>query len=265
MKHRTSTRGLARIFGIVAALVVVALVVMALPAQHDSGHSFKLGVEGIVGIGLGQKLMMPSPVATYPFPDLQRRVRPLDATLPEANIDVLYDTQTYVAAGSQQLNYFSNVNADQTLSNMELAGSLPADTYFDVHRIFIDFLRLPTATTANTAAGLINDIAILLNTARGTLTFTQLAKPLGPIPIRLIGASGGVGNTVMASGRADAAGAIVQYGTSPDNGGWPANASLKLGPSTKFGMQLNFVNGVAISADTPIAITLLGIKYRRLA
>jgi hypothetical protein len=147
---------------------------------------------------------------------------------------------------------------------MDLAGTLAADNFFDVHRIFVDFLRAPTATVADTAAGLVTDIATLLNVARGTFTITQLAKPLGPIPLTLVGSSGGVGNAVIGSGRAAAAGAVIQYGTAPDNGGWPANASIKLGPSTKFGATLNFVP-TAISVDTPIRLTLLGIRYRRLA
>lgn len=212
---------------------------------------------------MGQKLNMPSPIATYPFEDLMRRVRPVNATLPEANVDVIYDTATYLAAGSAQLNFFANVNADPSMSNMDLAGTLAADNFFDVHRIFIDFLRVPTATVADTAAGLVTDIATLLNVARGTMTFTQLAKPLGPIPLTLVGASGGV-DAHFGTGRAAAAGAVIQYGKAPDNGGWPANASIKLGPSTKFGAQLNFIP-TAISADTPIRLTLLGIRYRRLA
>lgn len=213
---------------------------------------------------MGVKNEMPRDLKTYSFDTLAQRLIPASGGLPEANIDVLYDTQTYLAAGVAQLKFFVNVNADSTLANLELAGQLPANTYFDIYRVFCDAQRLPTATVANTAAGLINDLANIVHIARGSMAFKMKAKTLpgnGGIPLTFVGRSGGI-EAAIGSGRADAAGAIVQWATMPDNGGWPVNGTIRLGPSTKFGINLDFAGGVAVSADTPLKITLLGVSYR---
>jgi hypothetical protein len=140
---------------------------------------------------------------------------------------------------------------------------LPADVFFDVHRVFVDFLGLPTATVADTAAGALTDVATLLNTARGTFTFTSMQKPVGPIPLSFLGNSGAP-EGLIGSGRAAAAGAVIQIARMPDNGGWPANGTIRLGPQTKFSCFLDFVPGTAISAQTNIRISLLGVRYRRI-
>jgi hypothetical protein len=212
---------------------------------------------------MGQRLQMPTRITSYSYPQLAQRLRPISAEIPEANVDIIYDTQTYVAAGVARLSFFANVNADATLSNMEMAGALPADVFFDVYRIFCDAHRIPTATVANTAAGAANDIATLLHIARGTFSFSTLSKPVGPIPMTFLGNSGSVEPT-LGSGRADAAGAIIQFGRMPDNGGWPANGSIRLGPQTKFSVTLDFVAGTAIAVDTPLRISFLGVRYRRI-
>ena len=206
---------------------------------------------------------MPRDIKTYSYEALAARLKPITANAPEANIDTLYDEQTYVAAGQARLNFFVNVPAggDATLSNMELAGQLPANTFFDVFRIFCDAQRIPTATAAETAAGVVNDLATILHIARGTFTFKQQSKALGPIPMTFLGRSGGVA-AAFGTGRAAAGGAIIQHGTMPDNGGWPVNGTIKLGPGSKFGLTLDFVAGTAIAVDTPLRISFLGVGYR---
>lgn len=254
-----------RIFG---AVVAVALLAAVFVATGDASASQAVGVDlvGLAGLALGQKLMMPQNIASYDFATLQDRARPGrgGANIAEANVDVLYDTQTALAAGVTQLNFFTNVNADQTLSNMELAGTLPADTFFDVWRIFVDANRVLTATVADTAAGVMNDIALLLHSARATLTFSMFNKPVGPVPLTFFGNSGRP-EGYLGTGRAAAAGAVIQAGAMPDNGGWPANGTIRIPPQTKFGVQLNIASGAAVtlSADTPLRVTLLGVKYRR--
>lgn len=227
---------------------------------------------------MGQKLQMPTGIQTFDYDSLKSRGTPArgGGQVAEANIDVLYDTQTAAAAGLAQLNFFTTVNADQTLSNMELAGSLPADTYFDVWRIFIDANRLPTATNivgagvgpTPTAAGVLNDIATILHTGRGTFTFTMFNKPVGPIPLTFFGSSGSVeGQMALAlAGAYTAANSQQvhqQFARMPDNGGWPANGTFRIPPQVKFGCQLNFAGGVTLTTDTPLKIVLLGVKYRR--
>ena len=42
---------------------------------------------------------------------------------------VLYDTQTYPAAGVAQLTFFATTNPDASLNNLEVGGSLPDPDY----------------------------------------------------------------------------------------------------------------------------------------
>ena len=217
---------------------------------------------------MGQQARMPSPITTFDYATLANRAAIQTAGAPEAVVDVLYDTLTYPAAGIVRLDFFANApaNGDVTLSNMGQPGGLEAQNFFDVWRIGVDFLRVPTVTTTLTAAGLLNDVATLLHTARATLTFNYQGKPLGPIPLGLFGSlSAPVGVIGGTSAPAAGAAAIIQFAQNADNGGWPVNGSIKLKPNTKFGIRLDFATASAVSADTPIRVTLLGIRYRPLA
>jgi hypothetical protein len=69
MKERSTLRGLSKLFGLAAVFLVAAVVFAAMPMPL-AHHGALMGPGALVGIGLGQKLMMPSPIATYPFADL---------------------------------------------------------------------------------------------------------------------------------------------------------------------------------------------------
>lgn len=208
------------------------------------------------------KMTAPARVLTYPFEQLRARLQPPGAGIPEANVDVLYDTQLYPLAGIARLNFFSATNADITMSNMEANGALAQGQYFDVMRIFVDVLREATATVAATAAGGLNDVERILKTARGVVTFNQRSRPLGPIPLTYFGQSGGASGFV--AGNAGAAD-IVQFSNMPSNGGLPVNGGIKIGPLEKFGVTIDFAAPItSISADTLIRVGLFGVRYRQI-
>lgn len=199
-----------------------------------------------------QKTTLPARIVTYAYDFLQSRVAPQSLSAPEALPWVLYDTVTYPIAGVAHLDAFRNVNADPTKSNMDVAGSLPAGVYFDIHRIFITPLTL-SPSIATTAS----DVGIVYNVARGTFTFTVNAKPIGPFPLRFAGDAGqpsqqGLNTT-----------AINVFAGGPQNGGFPVNGAIKLSPAQKFGVGLDF-NSSAVIADVLIQVSLLGILYRKI-
>ena len=206
--------------------------------------------------------VLPRDIRTAPFGLLAGKTRPVDARLPEALPYVLYDTQTYPAAGIAQLDFFQVVNADKTLSNIEQGATLPAPQFFDIHRIFIDSLSPPTATTADTAVGIENDYEIIFRSGRATFTLTTASKTLGPMPGTYLGASG-IFRTAFGSGRAAAAGAIIQQVGGIENGGFPVNGSITLPPTQSFKLSLNFVPAIAIAANMLLRVSFLGILYRK--
>lgn len=199
-----------------------------------------------------QRTMLPSSIVTQTYPFLASRLTPQSLEAPEALPWVLYDTVTYPAAGVAHLDAFRNVNADPTLSNMDVAGSLAAGVYFDVHRIFVTPLT-PSPSIATT----LDDIGILYNNARATFTFTVNSKPIGPFPLRFAGDAG------QPSQQGNTTADVNNYLGGPQNGGFPVNGSIKLGPTQKFGVSLDF-NSTAIAVALLVQVSLLGILYRKI-
>ena len=196
--------------------------------------------------------MLPAKIVTQTYGFLDSRLRPQSLEAPEALPWVLYDTVTYPLAGTAHLDAFRNVNADPTLSNMEQAGSLAAGVYFDVHRIFVTPL-----TPGTSLATTIDDVGKVYNDARATFTFLVNSKPVGPFPLRFAGDAGQPsqqGNTTVD---------VNNYVGGPQNGGFPINGAIKLGPTQKFGVSLDFVS-TAITSNLLIQVALLGILYRKI-
>lgn len=207
----------------------------------------------MVGINIPYR-QPPEPIALW-----QQQSTPTSQE-PEVVPYVFYDTQQYPAAGlAGGLNYFANVNADSTLSNMQTAGSLPNPQWFKVFKVFVDILGVPTAAGLADARGPVNDIELITKSARATLTFTMANKTYGPWPLTFFGSSGGLQNPVAVT---LAAGAIYTAGSLRDNGGFPINGSVIIPPQVNFGWTLNGVNTIAISAATQIRVSMAGLLAR---
>jgi hypothetical protein len=248
-----------RIFLMCLALVAVALAVPMLHAAplHAAGlHALTFSPLMLVGsLGLGVDYR-PKLIET-----ILSGLKP-NAAQPEAIPDTLYDTQTYVAAGSAALTFFNALPAvaDLTLTNMQLAGALPNPVYFEIQKIFFDILS--ATTTAATQVGAVSDVDQILKVGRGIATFTLSDKQYGPYPLTFFGGSGGA-NGVIAS--AIATPGSIQSGSVRDNGGFPMNGALTIPPQVAFNWKLNWVAATAITADTKVRVTMLGIKYRRVS
>lgn len=206
--------------------------------------------------------MLPRDIRTLPVQLLAGKTRPADASLPEALPYVLYDTQTYPSAGIAHLDFFQAVQSDKTLSNIEQAGTLPAPQFFDIWSIKLDILSTPSATTADTAAGVGNDAELILKAARATFTLTIASKTLGPMPATYLGSSGLI-RIGFDTGRAAAAGAIIQQVQGIDNGGFPIQGAITLPPTQRFAIGMDFVAATAVSTNTPLRVSLHGVLYRK--
>lgn len=195
---------------------------------------------------------------------LDAMARPVDPRQPEALPYVLYDTQLYDSAATTSLTFFAGTNSDQTLTNQESAGGLPAGQRFEVNRVFLDILSRPSVNAAATALGQLDDIALLLHTARATLTFSMASKTLGPIPATFFGRSGGpVGD--IASGTFTAP-VFISAGHVEHTGGFPVNGTMIILPVTRFGWTMNFAAAQTLAGgDTYIRVSMLGVLHRRVS
>lgn len=193
---------------------------------------------------------------------LQAMLTPQDPRQPESVPYILYDTQQYISGATTLLSFFQQVNADKTLTNMETAGVLPAPQHFEIHRIFVDVLSRPSAGVG-TAVGQADDISLLFNTGRATLTYTGSGKRWGPIPARACGPLHSVNAALAGTLTAPA---HLQVGWRDANGGFPINGQFVIPPSQSFGFDMAFAAAQTLGGgNTYISVSLLGVLHRRVS
>lgn len=179
----------------------------------------------------------------------------------EAYPKVLYDTQTYVAAGSATLlSFFSTTNADLSLSNMEGPGQLPDPKFFNIFQIQCHVI-LPESDAAAPTAW--RDLQSIVDTRRPRFRLTIQDKPYGDIPLINMPSPGGL----HGFGYSDGTGAGVVSHEYANNGaptgGWWVGGALWIKPKVNFVGQI-FWGGAtaAVAADTLIRVQLVGVEYR---
>src|SRR5690348_16451343 len=101
--------------------------------------------------------------------ELDDLANPQSANQPEVVPWALYDTQAVANAAAGPFTYFTALNTDKTLSNMEGPGQLPDPQYVIVHYVACDILQIPTATSlANEPNAALANVENLLKTVLAT-------------------------------------------------------------------------------------------------
>lgn len=166
---------------------------------------------------------------------------------------MLWDTATYTSGTTTQLTFFTALRATIDLSNMQLAGQLPAPQAFLVRAIRFYPKQVPRATTraasGNAQTGVVSDIQLLINT--GVLELTVGAKSYGLLPLWLLPSGGGAFGAYAADGDEPSTGILIDYATNgvPD----PRNV-FTLAIPIFIGPQINF----RVTVTWPAALTLAG-------
>jgi hypothetical protein len=241
---------------IVGLLVAVFAVAASAPAPHAPLDLFANGATVALA---GSMLVLP---AAYDVATLEK-LRQAPQGGYEVYEDFLYDTATYVAAGPAafaSVPYFQTARADLTLSNLVTPGQLPIGQWFHGKALFATPRSEPTATVADTAAGRGADWDKIQNIARAILNFSlQGGTKVRPnIPLEALGGIGG-GVVSFGTGRAAAAGPIVQQLRNHAHGGFPMDIIVKGGEVFNFNLQTGVQT--AISADLPITLLWYGYRY----
>ena len=184
---------------------------------------------------------------------------PDTANQPECLPWELWDTQTFVNATTLSLSYFTAVNADKTLSNMDAAASLPDPQFFEIWFINVDYL-FPTMTSVASVQGNANDIHILQQSLRGILTLTISNKTVGQFPLNMIHSAGGpmgLDSGVIATSQ--------QIGNNgvQDGGLW-CGGQIILPPKVNFTVAISFTStGTLNTNNLGIQVGLQGVLHRR--
>lgn len=143
--------------------------------------------------------------------ELTAGITPMLPGQPERIPWTWFDTQVYVSGTTVRLDFFQNVNADKTLSNMVAAGQIPSPQFYDLYHASIAYLVPFSATipivTAPALTGALNDVDRL---SQGSAVFSvankdywqgaQLSLPCGGGPdARLAFAATGTEATAFSS------------------------------------------------------------------
>jgi len=186
---------------------------------------------------------------------------PDTAGQPEVIPATYYDTQAYTSASTTALTFFSAVNADRTLSNMDASGAFPDPQFFEIWFISIDFL-FPAISTDAAALGNLDDLLKLTNQQRGTFTLQLSNKNYGPFPIRVAHGSGPVSQSSIESSTVVASHQAASNGVA--DGGFYVGGQIVIPPKVNFAVILNWAAAATLKT-TPlnVCVQMMGVLHRR--
>lgn len=173
----------------------------------------------------------------------------------------LYDTQLYTSAATLNMAFFTNSNADKTMSNQKgNGGQFPANMYFIPTYMSFDVLADASIAAASTELGILDDINKLLNIARGTATITIGSTALPPIPLRYLHSAGGATGALAGTWTAPNA---VQVGTAGvQDGGYFCYGSFIISPLQPFSVAVNFASAQTLNVgNINLVISFDGTWY----
>lgn len=191
--------------------------------------------------------------------ELEAITNPQSARQPESIPWVYFDTQTIANGGAGPIAFFSNVQADKTLSNLEQAGTIPDPFYFEIEAFNLDYLAEPTTGVA--PAGAFDDLASLLYTSRATFVFTFADKQYLRIPATYLHSSGGPVGLFAGSTTADTLTSYAQNGI-PD-GGFYVGKKIVLPPKQSFQMSIQLGAAAVLAATRTLRLSMAGVLHRR--
>jgi hypothetical protein len=171
--------------------------------------------------------------------ELAAMVTPASGTDLEALPWILYDTNTTAfvnAAVSLDVIFYTAVNVDKTLCNLEAPSQLPIPQVLEVAGMTVDILAVPQTTTTGTANGPISDIASILKTGRGAVKFTLSNKLYGIFPLTAYHATGGEVGFVSSTFTAPVTTSTANNGIF--DGGWWVDGAIIIPSQQQFVFEI---------------------------
>jgi hypothetical protein len=202
---------------------------------------------------MGTQVRFPSPVKDWNA--LIAQTRPASADQPEVIPWVFYGTQDFASSWTS-VNFFSTVQNDQTLSNIEQPNQLPAEQFFELHYIGFEFFPPDQASTTAFA----DDVRAILYEARAWVQFSLSNKLYGQYPLSHLNPPGGLVNNIAGTPAANALAASPKIG-SIGAGMW-VNGAISIPPKQTFNVRV-LGNAAVLSATVQGRMSLHGNLYRR--
>jgi hypothetical protein len=199
---------------------------------------------------------------------LAAMAQPERANQPEALPWVLYDTQTFTQGTTTNLDFFTTVQTNKSLGNMESAGALPHPQFFEVHYIGMDVLQTTNNGGATGNLGALDDICKLLFGDAGTgadsgrFYFEMSNKKYGPFPLSFLHCSGGAVGNGWGSSTADTK--VISYANNGVmDGGFHVGGNIVIPPKVGFHLVLEWGGTVTLAADKALRVWMQGVLHRR--
>lgn len=193
---------------------------------------------------------------------------PEDAKQPEAMPWVLFDTQTFAQGITTNLDFFTTVQQNKSLGNMEQAGTLSEPQYFEIHSIGMDVVQTVNDGGLTGNLGSLDDMAKLLfgdagdGSDSGRFYYETSNKKWGPFPLSFLHCSGGPLGFGWGTTTADTK--LHQYANNGVmDGGFYVGGSIVIPPKVGFHVVLEWGGTVVLSANKGIRVWMLGVLHRR--
>jgi len=197
--------------------------------------------------------------AALPRQAVMAKATPPSGASQEAIWHAVYDTQTFASASTTTLTFFSAVNADKTLSNMEASGQFPSPQSFQIYNICLDAWTPLAVSTSATVTGNLNDLGLIMQTGRPTWTLTLSSKAYGPYPLTALHATGGASGFGFSSDGAE----ILQYARNEPSPGWNYFGKIIIPEQVAFNFRLDWAAAQTITASWLLRLTMMGVLNRR--
>ena len=203
------------------------------------------------------------------FNQLRRGITPMIPGQPEMIPWQWFDTQTYVSGTTTQLDFFSTVQSDKVLGNMEAAGQIPSPMFFDLYHLGV-FMNVPPAELGGAAllsgaAGAINDVHTL-SIGSIELNIAQKTYWKGKIFMCPAGAGAAARLAIAGTYTADRSQAL-DYATNGDPNLKNRNdffGMITIPHNQNFFIRCNWTSALTLNnGNTGLIITMDGYLYRR--
>lgn len=195
---------------------------------------------------------------------LKQEANPKSAAEPETIPHWLYATQTFTDNATTQLTFYTDNQANRSLSNLQSGGSLPEPQFLKLFGIFCDVVNATADTYVTTAAGgiagAINDVGSLVLVSLPRFVLTIQGKQYGPWPLSICHGTGGPVGFGWGTFTAEES---LQYANNGNIGqGAPINGFIMIPPRADFSLTIDWNATANVTGDYRLRMTLFGLLSR---
>ena len=125
------------------------------------------------------------------YAQLAAQASPASSTQPEAIPFTFFDQENF-ATNWTNVAFFSVVQTDPTLGNIQQQNTLSADQYFQLEAVTLDWIISATSQASSGAPQIVDDLLSIMNGARAIVNMSMAMKIYIQTPMHAFHASGGV-------------------------------------------------------------------------